>query len=213
MIVMERIPSDKRSTVEIIRFSHDGMGYIRHRTCTSAFYRPRSIPKAVSAGERAARLAEGYELRYHGCSQATLAAIMEALDIVDDGAARAAYPLGGGLGLSGEETCGALLAAVMAVGLVYGRSLDGMRRGEADMKAYSLAKVVKEEFERRVGGTRCCEIQRKLLGRCYSAWSREDMEEFERVEGHKVCASIAAEAARIAVEIIEDPDEFLGDVS
>lgn len=163
----------------------------------------------MDVGERAAKLAGEYEMRYHGCSQATLAAIMEALDIVDEEVAMAVHPLSGGLGLSGEETCGALLAAVMAVGLVYGRSLDEMRKGEVKMKVYALAKAIREEFKRQVGATRCCEIQERLMGRCYSGWSEEDMEEFERMEGHRICASIAAKAARIAVEALEDPEGFL----
>ena len=173
--------------------------------------------RKMNMEEKAGKLAEEYELKYHGCSQATLTAIMEALGIDDDKVIAASHPLAGGVGLTGEGTCGALLAAIMAVGLVYGRSRKEMKDGKElcsysqipGIEACSLAKAIHDKFKEKMGSTVCCEIQRRFLGKCYSYWNEEHMKEFERIEGHNVCASITARAARIAVEAIKNPERFM----
>ena len=69
-------------------------------------------------------------------------------------------PLGGGVGISGEN-CGALLAGVMALALVYGRA----ERGEALedhrrrlWKTYALYNQLPHRFKKRFGSIRCWEL-------------------------------------------------------
>ena len=57
---------------------------------------------------------------YGGCSQAVLAALQDGLNIGNTETLKAATALPGGRGWRGE-TCGALLGALMALGIVIGR--------------------------------------------------------------------------------------------
>ena len=65
------------------------------------------------------RKAHGYD-EYSGCSQAVLLALQEGLGVGDLESFKAATVLSGGVARRGE-TCGALLGALMALGLVRGR--------------------------------------------------------------------------------------------
>ena len=58
--------------------------------------------------------------KYGGCSQAVLAALQEKLNIGDLITLKSATILPGGGGWR-DETCGALIGALMALGLVTGR--------------------------------------------------------------------------------------------
>ncbi|MFH7836232.1 MAG: C-GCAxxG-C-C family protein [Candidatus Aenigmatarchaeota archaeon] len=70
--------------------------------------------------EKIEKTAYEYDKVYHGCSQCTLKAIQEHLNLGNGEAFKAASALAGGIARMGE-TCGALLGAIMAIGLAYGR--------------------------------------------------------------------------------------------
>ena len=115
------------------------------------------IVKSKGAFKKEAReRAYNYERRYHGCSQCTLLALQELLGLEDELTFKAASSLCGGLALTGN-TCGALSAGVMVLGMKYGRAnieegLAGLVKGM--LPAYRLVKWFKSEF----GTTVCHEI-------------------------------------------------------
>ena len=85
--------------------------------------------------------------KYSGCSQSVLLALQEGLGVGDGESFRAATVLSGGVARRGE-TCGALLGALMAVGLVEGRSR--MPDTPAYAAACAEAEEIAMEFQRRV---------------------------------------------------------------
>jgi len=100
------------------------------------------------------------------------------------------------------EVCGALLGAIMAVGLVTGsetiQDMDGYRKGmESAAELY-------EVFHAHYGTVRCFELQRKVLGRSYDFWKEADGVAWYHDGGLHECPAVCAEAARMAAELILD---------
>jgi C_GCAxxG_C_C family probable redox protein len=104
--------------------------------------------KRIETAERAkALMAAG-----HHCSEAFFMAVGDALlDSVDEGMIRMTTGLGGGVGGSHQEMCGALSAALLVIGAVHGR----VDAGQDDAHCYELCKQYLGAFEDRFG-SRCC---------------------------------------------------------
>ncbi|MEM3193541.1 MAG: C-GCAxxG-C-C family protein, partial [Candidatus Bathyarchaeia archaeon] len=84
----------------------------------------------MSLPEKAYNLAFKYEAEFGSCPQAVLRSIRETFNLEKmDIVIKSAHALAGGLGLSGEGTCGALSGGVLALGYFFGRSLEDMGRG------------------------------------------------------------------------------------
>ena len=162
------------------------------------------------------RKAHGYD-RYSGCSQSVLLALQEGLGIGDDESFMSATVLSGGVARRGE-TCGALLGALMALGLVSGR-----RRIEdtpSYVSAMAVADEMCDEFQRRLEeefgfpepleSTLCAEIQTRIDGRSFDIRDPEEREAFLAAGGHsdegcyKVCGIAAEVAAARLLRIIEN---------
>lgn len=107
-----------------------------------------STQKRTVAAERARELmASGYH-----CSEAFFIAVGDVLlDSVDEGMIRMTTGLGGGVGGSYQEMCGALSAALLVIGAMHGR----VDSGQDDTLCYDLCKRYLEVFERAFG-SRCC---------------------------------------------------------
>ena len=109
--------------------------------------------------------------------------------------------LAGGVARYGE-TCGALIGAIMAIGMVAGRKkIEDVDTYQSCMK---LALEVRAKFLERVGHTLCAEIHKILLGRTYRLYDDEDRERFHEDGGHERtgCPGVCGKAAKIAAEII-----------
>ena len=152
------------------------------------------------------RRAHGYD-QYSGCSQSVLLALQEGLDIGDKASFKSATVLSGGVARRGE-TCGALLGALMVLGLVSGR--ERMEDYDRYAQATNIANEICDEFQRRLEeefgfgepleSTMCREIQTRIYGRSFDMRDPAQQEAFLAAGGHsdegcyKVCG-IAAEAA------------------
>ena len=166
--------------------------------------------------EEIRRKAHGYD-RHSGCSQSVLLALQEGLGIGDDESFMSATVLSGGVARRGE-TCGALLGALMALGLVSGR-----RRIEdtpSYVGAVSAADEMCDEFQRRLEeefgfpepleSTLCAEIQTRIYGRSFDIRDPDEREAFLAAGGHsdegcyKVCGIAAEVAAARLLRIIEN---------
>src|SRR4030042_7102056 len=77
-------------------------------------------PPTAALLKRVEESAYDYEKAYHGCSQCVLQAIQDHLEVGDAATFRSASALAGGVALMGDS-CGALIAGIMALGLVFGR--------------------------------------------------------------------------------------------
>ncbi len=145
--------------------------------------------------------------KYSGCSQSVLLALQEGLMVGDRESFRAATVLSGGVARRGE-TCGALLGALMGLGLVIGRekmpdtAVYAAACAEADTLATEFQRRVEVEFklEKPLKSTICWDIQRGIYGKSFDLRNTAQREEFYACGGHgdegcpKVCR-IAAEAA------------------
>jgi C_GCAxxG_C_C family probable redox protein len=147
--------------------------------------------------------------KYSGCSQSVLLALQEGLGVGDLESFRAATVLSGGVARRGE-TCGALLGALMAVGLVDGRSRmpDTSKYvaacAEADEIANEFQHCVEKEFglKQPLKSTICREIQSGIYGCSYDLRDTAQREAFYASGGHgdEGCPKVCGIAAEVAAE-------------
>jgi hypothetical protein len=168
---------------------------------------------------------------YHGCSQSVLDGIQKEFLIGNKEVLKSATVLAGGL-LRQGETCGAIIGAMMALGLVIGRDRIGLVIGRdriEDSKTYRDAKApclevydrIKEELKREFGfegeleSTLCRDIQEKVYGRQFKMWDSDDYQAFLDAGGHsetgcpKICGVAARVAAEKIMELIWMPSEMV----
>jgi len=159
------------------------------------------------------RKAHGYD-QYSGCSQSVLLALQEGFGIGDEESFKAATVLSGGVARRGE-TCGALLGALMALGMVAGR--DRIENTEQYVRAVKIADEICDEFQRKLGeefgfsepleSTLCREIQTRIYGRSFDIRDPAEREAFLAAGGHsdegcyKVCGIAAEIAAKRLLEL------------
>lgn len=109
--------------------------------------------------------------------------------------------LAGGVARHGE-TCGALIGAIMAIGMMAGRKkIEDVDTYQSCMK---LGLEVREKFLERVGHTLCAEIHKIVLGRSYRLYDDVEREKFHNDGGHEreACPGVCGKAAGIAAEIL-----------
>ncbi|MEM3704029.1 MAG: C-GCAxxG-C-C family protein [Candidatus Bathyarchaeia archaeon] len=162
---------------------------------------PASINKILDV---VAKSAYNNNRAYEGCTRCVIDALQQHLHLVDDykeykTVLKASTGLAAGVARKGE-TCGALIGAIMGVGLVAGTEhLDDF---ENYVKAMEAARKVFENFKKHFGTVKCTEIQEKVLGRSYDFFKEEDREAWYKDGGLDACPGVCAIAARTAAEII-----------
>ena len=88
--------------------------------------------------ERSAQLAYQYEIEYFGCSQTTLAGLIEAFGIGGPDLLRASTCLAGGVARRGH-VCGALTGGLMMIGFLTGRDdLEMFAQYKTDLRFKAL---------------------------------------------------------------------------
>jgi len=152
--------------------------------------------------KRAAKLAKFLGEEFHGCAQITLKALQDTLGLTNIEVFKSASPLAGGVARSGE-VCGALLGALLCVGMVFGRSrLERTDLSEDYAKAMEVACKIYDEFKEEFGTTICRELHKKLFGRVYNLRDPQDIKEFIESGSWNKCAEVMAKAAEIAARNI-----------
>lgn len=154
--------------------------------------------------DKAFELGRKYEIEYYGCSQCALAAIQDTLEIRNDDVFKSASALAGGLGVTGNGTCGALSGAVMAIGQIHGRVREDFKDEKKQRKkAYELSRILIEKFANEYESVVCKDVQKKLMGRSYNLWDPEEFKEFEKAGGHTdKCPIVVGNASKWTVEIL-----------
>lgn len=140
----------------------------------------------MSAGDEAIALFS----RQYNCAQAVLGACgpAEGLDLAV--CTRIAAPFGGGIARSGE-TCGAVTAALMVLGLRYGG--DTTRDPAAKAAMYARAREFMTRFKSRHASIAC----RELLGCDVST-----PEGWQQAQDRKLHETVCPKFVRDAVEIL-----------
>ncbi len=146
---------------------------------------------------------------FSGCSQSVLLALQDGLGIGDKASFKAASTLSAGVARQGE-TCGALLGALLALGLVSGR--EKIEDTEQYNRAMNIAIEISDEFQRRLQtefgfkepleSTLCRELQMKIYGRVFNFRDPTEREAFKAAGGHsdKGCFKVCDVAAKVAAE-------------
>ncbi len=129
------------------------------------------------------------------CSQAVLAAFGEQFGLSRELALRIAGAFGGGIGRTGE-TCGAVTAAIMVLGLKFGCTIAG------DLKARENAYTVAREFMHRFKGRNISVLCRDLLD-CDISTSEGMKRAKEEGLIKQHCPRFVQDAAEILDQLIE----------
>lgn len=151
------------------------------------------------------------EIHYYGCAQSTMAALQKYLRIGDLDTFKAASALGGGASGMGE-VCGAVVAGIMAIGLVYGREkFDEKANAHHDpvyLECRKRGRYLCEKFRREFGYLTCRDIKYKMRGiylfepskaePTAQDWANQD-------KNHDKCGEVCGKAARLAAEAIIEP--------
>ncbi|MFC2024619.1 C-GCAxxG-C-C family protein [Chloroflexota bacterium] len=153
------------------------------------------------------------ERDYSGCSQSVLGAIQDELGIGNQESFKAATVLSGGVACQGE-TCGAIIGALSALGLVIGRNriedtkaYSAMKRPAIELRARFMEEVKKTfELSEDLENTLCRHIQEKIYGRSFDLTNEEGVKAFLDAGGHSEfgCPKVCGIAAEVAAERISE---------
>jgi C_GCAxxG_C_C family probable redox protein len=148
--------------------------------------------------KQAREKAYAYHCQFYGCSQVVLATFQELLGMEDELTFKASSCFVGGIAKAGK-TCGALLGAVMVLGMKYGR--EGLDQGllcvlQGTEQAGSLVRSFEQEF----GTTDCREITQVDFSDLTAAIKFFSGPEVEK------CHQLVGRTAEMVAEIINEQD-------
>ena len=164
----------------------------------------RTFDEKKTVIQRAYSLGFEYEQKYRGCSQCTLAAIQDALDVRNDMLFKAGSGLASGGGLMCDGVCGGYSGGVMMMSTFFGRRRERFDDDrEEKYCAFRMAKALQEKFAREYGSIICKEIHIKLFNRTFDLWDANEKAAFEQAGAHAdKCTSVVANASAWATELI-----------
>jgi C_GCAxxG_C_C family probable redox protein len=111
------------------------------------------------------------------CSQSIFTAYRQEEKIDEQTALKLATVFGAGVACTGQNLCGAVTGALMAISMKYGR---GNREDlEGKPKTYDLAKKFMEEYQRRMGSCVCEDILGINIGSPNNLRKAEQLKLFE----------------------------------
>lgn len=159
--------------------------------------------------DRVEKRAVEYHKRGHGCAQTGFLAVADELRLEGrESAFKATSFLSGGIARMGEA-CGALLGAMLAVGLaagretldepVYGTVLD---QNTGKPRKAELARELFYRFVQQEGSSVCRDIQTRLAGRPFDMHDPEQVRKFRETGDPDKAAKLVGRSARLAAEII-----------
>jgi C_GCAxxG_C_C family probable redox protein len=142
----------------------------------------------VQAQEKARAL---FQTKRANCAESVFRAIYESVETdLPPQVSSLVTPLGGGVGISGEN-CGALLAGAMALALVYGREDHGEALEEHRQrlwKVYALYNQLPHRFKEKYGSLRCWDLTKPYI--------------YGTQKCRKFCKELIAETAGMVAELL-----------
>lgn len=133
----------------------------------------------------------------YNCSQAVFCAFADKFDIDEETAKKLSVGFGGGFGRL-REVCGAFSGCTMLAGLASKSDLNDAAQSKKDV--YEQVRILKDEFEKRNGGSIIC---RELLGLSGPSESHVPEERTEHYKKTRPCEEIVKEAAKIMDEYLK----------
>ena len=155
------------------------------------------MKKEERIAEAKSRARKFFEAKRANCAESVFKAIHEIVQSDLPVEVSALFtPLGGGVGIRGEN-CGAMLAGVMALGLVYGRFNPGQGSLEEHRKhlwdSYSLYNQLPERFVQKYGSLECWGLTKPYV---YGTKKCRDF-----------CENLIAETAGMVMELLIEAEE------
>jgi hypothetical protein len=152
-------------------------------------------------------LATQYAAKYKGCGQCTFLAIIDALrwgglEIiprdVEDRLFSGICLLTGGVGLSGDGSCGAVSSGTLAIGLALGLRRESTNESLFRQSCAIVRDALLDEYYHKYDSLLCKDIQRKFYGKAWDLTRDEMSAEFLGItEG-----CVIMEGAMWATEVI-----------
>jgi C_GCAxxG_C_C family probable redox protein len=166
-------------------------------------YKNQSISDLI---KQAYTLGFEYEKIYRGCSQATLGAIYDTLNLRNDDIFKAATGFAGGGGLSGVSVCGGYAAAVMVISQLFGRERFDFNDPEGiRFENFKLVREFTLQYTKELGSVICRDIQIHKFGRPYYLGDPDEFAKFEDAGGHRdKCTDVVGKATQLTVKFIID---------
>lgn len=157
-----------------------------------------SDQKIVDVLARLEKKAGDYEELFDNCAQGTLLALQEEFALGDADTLKAATAIPG-IAVRGE-TCGAVTASIMALGMAMGR--EKPKDSKAVYRTITAARLLCERFEAKFGSCNCRDVQHQIFGRSFNLMNPKDGEDFVNADASKKCRLPVEFAAGIAGELI-----------
>ena len=151
--------------------------------------------------EKAEKRGYENELKYFGCSQAVVSALIETFGIGDANLLRASTALAGGIARRGN-VCGALVGGILFIGLLVGR--DDMEIFEQYDRGQRYGGELYKRFEQTFNTTICSEIQKTKFGKSFDMLTQEGRNEFIESGAHASdgCPVVTGTGARLTAELM-----------
>jgi C_GCAxxG_C_C family probable redox protein len=160
--------------------------------------------------DRVQQKATSYQFEFRGCGQTAFYALQEEFKLSDNtDTFKAANFLGYGI-VREMDICGALMGAIMAIGLAAGRETfdehlypDAKDIDPASGLAKSAVKIREfyQKFVDKYGGTTCRAVQENSFDKVYELADIKQSAIFSEIHGED-CAEVAGQVARWAAEVI-----------
>jgi C_GCAxxG_C_C family probable redox protein len=156
--------------------------------------------------QRAYELGFEYEKTYRGCAQCTIAAVQDTAGVRNDFVFKAAGGLAAGCGLLSDGPCGGYTGGILAMSMFFARVRDKFDDDrEENYCSFRMAGDLHNRFVDELGSITCREIHKKLFGRTFDLWSKEDKVSFEELGAHHdKCTGVVARAAGWTMQILLD---------
>jgi C_GCAxxG_C_C family probable redox protein len=136
---------------------------------------------------------------HYSCAMASFKALQDQFGLGDISTTKAAAFLPGIA--SKGETCGALLAGLMAIGMTCAPDDLGDREERGKVQE-ETAIVLCDKFEKEYDSLMCRDIHKKCFGRSFDMRDPKGREQFLATGANIGCQAVAGKAVRIAAEII-----------
>ena len=135
------------------------------------------------------------------CAQTTFLSLQEQFGLDDGGAILKALTAFPGVALRGE-TCGVVIASLLAIGLVYGRGKENLNDFESYQKSFPPSRRFCRQFEKDVGSTMCGDIIELKFGKRYDLADPTQAVEWMCNGAIDKCGVVIQKGVHIAAEIM-----------
>jgi C_GCAxxG_C_C family probable redox protein len=164
--------------------------------------------------QKAYDLGVAYELNSFSCSQCTVAALYDMLDLPDATIVKLATSNVGGTTIA-LGTCGTIIGGIMVLDYFFGRPFEHMSKKEViedpnimDLgAAVSVATPLVNRSAKEYGTITCANIQLQLYGRYFFPGDPDEFNKLVEAGAHSdpdKCARIVGNAAKWTLEILLD---------